>query len=200
MPSDFLAISCTIYSRHFTGYRKRLLNLVNASRGIWAPVRNREIFWLNNKAFYIQSPENDSFQDIKIASSSKDSFCATDFNRKRTSYILGHSSRKVRANRLYRPEKRHLVRQFWYCQGLLKWKRPQSQLTCVAQKRLCLSSLMLNAGTSGPPDKVLEDGDSQDVAWKPSLCTIHPLMWNSADHLKQRKCEWNWDRKFIERR
>ena len=29
---------------------------------------------------------------------------------------------------------------------------------------LLISSLMLNAGTSGPPDEVLEDGDSQDVA------------------------------------
>ena len=37
---------------------------------------------------------------------------------------------------------RHLVTQMWYCQAILKGKKHHFRLTCYAQKRVCLSSLI----------------------------------------------------------
>lgn len=42
-------------------------------------------------------------------------------------------------------DRRLLAIQIWRCLGILKRKRPHFRLTCVAQKRLCLSSLLHSA-------------------------------------------------------
>ena len=139
----------------------------------WVPL----IFlWLNftcaSRIFVLRHCTTTTWKCL-IGSFKQQRFWATHVNRKWPFFIFWRWFRaNFQSNRLYNSKEAKWI-QILYHQGMLRGKTPHFRLTCVAQKRRCLSSLISRS--------------AEDVNTRQRLSFSFPELWYSLLDFNSRK-------------